>query len=389
MGKLTVVGVKRLTKPGLHADGGTLYLRVGPTGARSWIQRVTVNGRRVDLGLGGWPIVSLKMARDRAFANRRAVAEGRDPLVERRRAKVPTFRQASERTFEANRARWRSAKTAANWTAQMERHAFPVLADLPVNQIEREHVLRVLTPIWTAHADIARKLRGRIRAVLAWCQAHGYIEHNVAGDVIQGALPAMPAIKAHFRALPYGDVAAALATVQASQASPAAKACFRFLVLTAARSGEARLATWDEVDVEAREWRIPASRMKTNAEHRVPLSDAALAVLESVRLLRDSSSLLFPSPSRPGRPLSDVTLIKLLREQGVDAVPHGFRSSFRDWCAETGKPREIAEAALAHVVGGVEGAYFRSDLFARRRMLMDRWAAYLTEQGAKVVRLHG
>lgn len=389
MGKMTVAGIKRLTKPGLHADGGTLYLRVGPSGARSWIQRLTINGRRVDLGLGGWPVVSLKMARDRAFANRRAVAEGRDPLVERRRAKVPTFRQASERTFEANRARWRSAKTAVNWMAQMERHAFPVLADLPVNQIDREHVLRVLTPIWTAHADIARKLRGRIRAVLAWCQAHGYIEHNVAGDVIQGALPAMPAVKAHFRALPYGDVAVALATVQASQASPSAKACFRFLVLTAARSGEARLATWDEVDVESRVWRIPASRTKTGAEHRVPLADAALAVLESVRPLRDSSSLLFPSPSRPGRPLSEVTLIKLLRDQGVDAVPHGFRSSFRDWCAETGKPREVAEAALAHVVGGVEGAYFRSDLFERRRMLMDRWAAYLTEEGAEVVRLHG
>ena len=353
------------------------------------MQRVTISGRRRDLGLGGWPVVSLARARQRAFANRVAISEGRDPLAEKRKASVPTFREAAAKTFEANRPRWRSAKTAANWTAQMELHAFPVLADLPVNEIGREAVLRVLTPIWTAHPDIARKLRGRIRAVLAWAQAHGYIEHNVAGEAIGGALAPMPAVQAHFRALPYRAVAAALATVEASRASVAAKACFRFLVLTATRSGEARLATWDEIDTEAREWRIPASRMKTGAEHRVPLSNAALAALEPVRALRDSSGLLFPSPSRPGRPLSDVTLIKLLREQGVAAVPHGFRSSFRDWCADTGKQREVAEAALAHVVGGVEGAYFRSDLFERRRQLMAAWAAYLTGGRAKVVRLHG
>ena len=209
----------------------------------------------------------------------------------------------------------------------------------------------------------------------------------MAGEGIDGALPAMPAVKQHFRALPYQEVGAALETVEASWTSRAAKLCLRFLILTASRPGEARGATWAEVDVEAPEWRIPAERMKGGAGHRIPLSDAALAVLERARGFDDGSGLIFPSAVRPGHPLSDMTLTKILRDQGLAdrATVHGFRSAFRDWCAETGKPREIAEAALAHTVGGVEGAYFRSDLLARRRVLMDQWAVFLTVPAGKGV----
>ena len=201
----------------------------------------------------------------------------------------------------------------------------------------------------------------------------------------------MPAVKAYFRALPYGEVSGALERVEASGASAAAKLCFRFLILTAARSGEARGATWAEIDLDALEWRIPAERMKGGREHRVPLSDAARDVLARAWLLEDGSGLVFPSPSRAGRPLSDMTLMKILRDRGLAerATVHGFRSAFRDWCAETGKPREVAEAALAHTVSGVEGAYFRSDLLARRRALMDQWAAFLAGTEPKVVRLYG
>ena len=273
--------------------------------------------------------------------------------------------------------------------AQMELHAFPLLGDLPVDRVGRGDVLRVLTPLWTSKPDIARKLRGRIRSVLAWCQAHGLIEHNVAADAIDGALPAMPAVKAHHKAAPHQEVAAALEAVRSSGASLAAKLGFEFLVLTAARAGEVRLATWAEIDEEDRTWRVPGERMKAGVEWRVPLSDAALAVLERVRPLRGPADLLFPSPTKPSRPLSDMAWSKLLKELGVDAMPHGFRSSFRDWCADTGKEREIAEAALAHTVGGVEGAYFRSDLFERRRRLMDAWAQFLAGDAGKVVRLSG
>ena len=226
-----------------------------------------------------------------------------------------------------------------------------------MNEIGREAVLRVLTPIWTAHPDIARKLRGRIRAVLAWAQAHGYIEHNVAGEAIDAALPAMPAVTAHYRALPYAEVGKALESVEASTASLVVKACLCFVVLTACRSGEARGAKWSEIDIEAREWRIPASRMKANVEHRVPLFAAAVAVLDRVRPLRDGSDLVFPS--QRGRELSDATMTKCLRTAGIDAVPHGFRTSFRTWASEqTSVPHAVAEMALAHAVGSsVERSY--------------------------------
>ena len=391
MGNLTAAKLKALSKPGLHGDGGTLFLRVAPGGSKSWTQRLTVGGKRRDIGLGGWPLVTLAEARDQAFENRRLAHRGGDPLADKRGTAAPTFRETAERTFEANRARWRNNKTTSNWLQGMAKRVLQVLGGMRVDTIGREDMLRILTPIWTTRPEIARKLRSRIRAVLAWAQAHGHVEHNVAGEAIDGALPSMPAVKAHFRALPHQAAGEALETIDTSRASVSAKACLRFVVLTACRSGEARLATWDEIDLEARTWRVPASRMKGGAKHRVALSEAALAALESVRPLRDRSGLLFPSPSRAGRPLSDMTLTKVLRDTGLTdrATVHGMRSSFRDWCADTGKPREIAEAALAHIVGGVEGAYLRSDLFARRRALMDAWARYVTGRCAKVVRLHG
>ena len=396
MGRLTVATVRGLSKPGRYGDGpgSTLYLVVQPSGARSWVQRLVINGKRHDIGLGSAFLVSLKEARERAFANRKLARDGGDPLARKRRARVPTFKAAAARTFEANRARWRSAKTAANWTGGMEKYAYPVFGDKRVDQIGREDVLHVLTAIWTAKPELARKLRRRIRTVFEWAQAHGHVEHNVAGERIDGALPSLPAVKAHFRALPYGEVGAALETIADSRgAAVAVKACLRFVVLTASRSGEARAATWAEIDLEAREWRIPAARMKTGVEHRVPLSDAAVAVLETVRPLCGQDDLLFPSPSRAGRPLSDMALTKCLRDIGLAdrTVVHGFRTSFRTWASErTSVPHAVCEMALAHRVGSdVERSYARSDLFDKRRGLMDQWARYVTGGSVKVVRLHG
>ncbi len=389
MERMTVARVRSISTPGRHAAGPTLYLKVAPGGSKSWVQRLTIGGRRHDIGLGGWPLVTLAEARDLAFENRRLARRGGDPLGDKRRAITPTFRAASARALEANRARWRNAKTADNWIATMEKYAFPKLGDRPVNQIDRADVLRVLTPIWTARPELARKVRQRIKATLSWAQAHNYIEHNPAGEAIDGALPAMPAVKAHFRALPYSEVAAALEAVEAARASLTVKACLRFVVLTACRSGEARGATWGEIDVDNRVWRIPADRMKALRDHRVPLTDAALAALDQVRSLRDSSDLIFPSPVRPGKALSDMALTKALRDAGLAdrATVHGFRSSFRDWASErTSVPHAVAEKALAHHVGSaVERSYARSDLFEKRRDLMAAWAQFVTGGGAKVV----
>lgn len=391
--ELTAAEIKSVKREGIYRAGPTLYLRIAPGGSKSWVQRLTIDRKRHDIGLGGYPQVSLAHARKLASQNRELAWAGGDPLAVKRKSKLPTFKQAAEKVFEANRGRWRSEKTARNWEQGMNKYILPVIGKLRIDEIGRTEVLRILTPIWTTKPEIARKQRNRIRAVLSWCQAHGYIEHNVAGEMIDGALPPMPAVKEHYRALPYQEVPVALETVDASSSSLACKLCFRFLVLTAARSGEARGATWSEIDFEKREWRIPASRMKTGTEHRVPLSGEALAVLEQAQILRDGSDLLFPSSVKGGRPLSNMTMTKILRDNGLAArtTAHGFRSSFRDWAGEcTNTAHAVMELSLAHKVGSaVEQAYARSDLLAKRRRLMEQWAAYITGADVEVVQLHG
>ena len=394
MGKLTVVKVKSITNPGRYGDGGTLFLFVKPSGSKSWVQRLTIHGVRRDIGLGGFPLVSLSEARVKAFENRKlARIDDGDPMAGKRKARMPTFRESAEKAHKANRARWRADKHAHNWMASLNNYVFPTLGNTPVDRITGQDVLRILGPIWGTQTDTARRIRQRIRTVLGWCLAHGYVTSNAAGDGIDGALPVISTGTKNFRALPYPEVAGALQTVEASGASWSAKWALRFLVLTAARSGETRGARWTEIDLEAREWRIPADRMKGHAEHRVPLSAEALAVLEQARTLDDGSGLVFPSPMRRGRPLSPMSLTKLLRDTGLasKATVHGFRTCFRTWASErTDADHAVMELSLAHRVGSaVERAYSRSDLLAKRRTLMARWAAYLSGKRGKVVKIHG
>lgn len=379
---LSATRVRALKEPGRYSDGGGLHLFISKARRKSWVHRITIDGRRRDIGLGGFPSVSLAQAREKAAANRTAVAGGRDPLAERRKPTTPTFREAAYTVHEANRPRWRNDRHAAGWMQTLERHAMPTLGSIPIDQIGRADVLRVLTPIWTTLPETARRVRQRMRTVFRWAMAHGFTETNPAGEVIDGALPPMPKVRAHFRSLPYQEVGSALATVEASQASVPAKLCFRFLVLTAGRSGEARGATWNEVDMQGQVWRIPSERMKAGAEQRVPLSRQALDVLAEARVLHDESGLVFPSPLKSGSPMSDMTLTKILRSTGLAgrATVHGFRSSFKNWTLEqTETPWAVSEAALAHTLGNsTEQAYARSDLFERRRALMQAWADYVT-----------
>ena len=390
MPRLTTAKVKSITKPGMHGDGNGLYLNVTKTGSRSWVQRIVIGDRRRELGLGGYPATGLAEARALAHANKSLVTAGRDPVAERRRTNVPTFREAAKRVFEANLPRWRNGKHTKSWWQTIERHAFPTLGDMRVDHIQRSDVLAVLEPIWGVRQETARRVRQRIRTILRWCEAHDYCSGNAAGDALDGALPAMPKVKAHLRALPYHEVATALAVVEASGASLASKLCLRFLVLTAVRSGEARGATWHEVNIEAREWRILGDRMKSGTEHRVPLSDAALELLERARPLSGGEGLIFPSSVKPTQPMSDMTLTQVLRKTGLAerATVHGFRSAFRDWAAEcTSAPHAVMELSLAHTVGSsVEQAYARSDLIEKRRLLMQAWADFLTRDAAEVKR---
>ena len=376
---LSATRVKALKEPGRYFDGGGLPLYISKAGRKSWVLRITVYGRRRDIGLGGYPSVSLALAREKASDNRGPVAEGRDPVAEKHAPAMPTFREAAHA---ANKPRWRNPRHASGWIQTLERHAMPALGNKPLDRIDRGDVLQVLTPIWTTCPETARRVRQRMRTVFKWAMAHRFMESNPAGEAIDGALPPMPKVKAHFRALPYQEVKSALDTVAASQASMSAKLCFRLLVLTAARSGEARGATWDEIELEDQAWRIPSERMKAGMEHRVPMSGQALDLLGEASALREDTGLVFPSPLKPGAPMSDMTLTKVLRSVGLAerATVHGFRSSFKNWTLEqTDTPWVVSEAALAHSLGNsTEQAYARSDLFERRRALMQMWADYLT-----------
>ena len=380
--KLSATRVKSLNSPGRYSDGAGLHLYISKAGGKSWVQRITIDGRRRDIGLGGYPSVSLAQARKRATDNREAIGHGKDPIAEKRKPPKPTFSEAARRVHEANKPRWRNGSHTRAWIQTLERHAFPEIGDRPIDAITHSDVLAVLTPIWSTLPETARRVRQRMRTIFRWAMANELIELNPAGEAIDGALPSMPKVKAHLRALPYREVGVALRTVDASQTSHASKCCLKFLVLTAARSGEARGATWDEVDFECATWTILGSRMKAGVEHRVPLSDQALGTLQLAQELEDGSGLCFPSPLRPGRILSDVTLTKVLRVNGFSdrATVHGFRTSFRTWTMEnTNAPWSVGESALAHQLGGsVEQAYARSDLFDRRRELMQQWADYLT-----------
>ena len=289
---------------------------------------------------------------------------------------MPTFAEAAATVVEQKRAGWRSPRAAADWLGSLERYVFPRIGGRPVSEVSSADLLAVLTPIWHVKSDTARRLRQRIGAVLEWSIAMEHRTDNPC-DRIGPVLGPQRDIVRHMRALPHQDVAAALEAVRASRATPAVKLAFEFLVVTAARSGEVRLATWEEMNVAAGVWTIPAERMKMNREHRVPLSLRALEVIDAARSLADGNPLVFPN--RWGNYIKDTFLSQLLKDLGIAAVPHGFRSSFRDWAAEeTNHPREVVEAALAHVVRNqVEAAYARSDLFERRRLLMDEWAAYL------------
>ena len=363
---------------GKHADGGGLMLVVKPTGRRSWVVRVTVDGKRRDLGLGAYPRVSLEGARQRAAELRAQAGGPGDCSPSKRLRDVPTFAEAAVAVHALNEPRWRNERHAREWLDSLHRHAAP-LEPLPVDRISRADVLAVLHPIWHDKPATARRVRQRIRTVLAYAMAlHEHILSNAAGEGIDAALPPMPRVRNHQRALHYRDVPAALETVAGSNASDASKLCFRFLALTAARSGEARCARWHELEEASSAWRIPAERMKSGIEHRVPLSRQALDVLGAARQLNDGSGLMFPSPLKPGFPLSWQTLLKLLRTNEIDCTVHGFRSSFKTWTIETTTtPWAVGEAALAHVVGNsTEAAYVRSDLFERRRDLMSEWADY-------------
>ena len=368
----------RSAPPGRHCDGNGLYLYVQKTGTRSWIQRLVVRSRKRELGLGSVQLVSLAEAREQALANRKLARTGGDPLAEKHRSSgIPTFAEAAKRVVEQKRAGWRSAAHAKSWLRSLEIHALPRIGKMPVSEVASADVLEILTPIWHTKSATARYVHHRVRAVLEWAVAMDWRRDNPCNRLLPVLGPQHDVVE-HRKALPHREVAAAVETVRAERPGKVDTLAFEFLVLTAARGGEVRGAVWAEIDIEAGVWTVPANRMKTARDHRVPLCGRALEILAAARKLANGQSAIVFVGER-GKMMDGSRLGRLLKRHGIAAVPHGFRSSFRDWAAEeTDHPRDVVEAALAHVVQNkVEAAYRRTDLFERRRRLMDDWSAYL------------
>ncbi len=378
-----VASVRPGPKTSRYGDGNGLYLVVTPTGGnggKSWVQRIAVGGVPRELGLGSVRDVPLREARRRALENRRTARAGGDPS-RRRENGMPTFAHAFDAVIALRRSSWKDPDAMeARWRSSMERYVLPRIGNRRVDSINPADLLAVLQPIW-APLDEARRIRQRIGLVMRWAVARGYRPDNPAGDILAAALPQVSRKATPRLALPHGEVSRALEKVRQSSAGPGVRFAFEAMVLCAVRPGEARRATWDEVDLESAVWTIPASRMKAGRAHRVPLSPQALAVFREARAIRDGA-LVFPS-RKPGVPIDKRTLARLTSRLGIGAHPHGFRSSFRDWAAEcTTAPNSVMEAALAHQVGDrTEAAYARSDLFGRRRALMRRWAEYVYPDG--------
>ena len=404
LNNLTARGVEKETAPGRHADGGGLYLDVNPDGRKTWVflyrspvhrterkdatGKVKAIGKQREMGLGalgtGKDRVSLAVARDLAEAARKLLREDRDPLDERERAavpvaRVPTFGELADQFIASMEAGWRNEKHAAQWRMTLKEYAAPLRSKL-VNEIGVEDVLACLRPHWEQRPETADRLRGRIERVLNAAKAQGHrTGENPAAwrGHLENLLPKRQKLtRGHHDAMPWQDVPAFVARLQ--QREGVAALVLEFLILTAVRSGEARGARWAEFDIEAKVWTIPAPRMKAGAVHRVPLTPRALVILETVKPLRRDDDLVFPG-QKDGAALSDMTLAAVLNRMKIEnATPHGFRSSFRDWAGSaTSFPREIAEEALAHVVGNkTERAYRRSDALERRRELMAAWEQY-------------
>lgn len=390
---LTSMQVQRTKQPGRHADGGGLYLVVDDKGNRKWVLRVQSSGRRRDFGLGSAMHVGLAEAREGARQIRQQLRAGLDPVVERKRAAnaVPTFREAAESVHKENLPTWRNPKHGAQWLSTLEVYAFPRLGNLPVDQVDGPAIRDVLIDIWLHIPETARRVRQRIGTVLDWAHVKGYREAPSPTRNLGKGLPKQPKAAKHFSAMPWEDVPAFIQKLHDTpKAGEPARLLLEFVILTAVRSGEARAACWREVDTKKRLWTIPADRMKAAKQHVVPLSDRAIEILERMSELRrvEDQDLVFEG-MKAGRPMSDMTLTQVLRRMEIDATVHGFRSSFRDWAAETTSfPREVAEQALAHEIGNkVERAYRRSDLLDKRNDLMAAWAKHCASSDTNVVLL--
>lgn len=381
------------TKPGRYADGGGLYLVIDQNGHKRWVLRLVVpaRGKRCDISLGGVATVSLADAREEADRWRKLARDGGDPITarqeRRRREAIPTFRMAAENVHEGHAKAWKNPKHVQQWINTLEQYAFPVFGDKAVNLVSSADVLKALQPIWLNKPETARRVRQRIKAVFDWAKAKGYRSDDNPVEGVTKALPKQMGSVEHHAALPYSEVSKFIGQLRNANASVSSRLAFEFLILTAGRTGEVLKAKPEEFDLDNKVWTVPAERMKAKKEHRVPLSPRAIEIVKEAIAL--GGAYVFPG-RYSDKPLSDMSLLMIVRREGLgDITAHGFRSTFRDWAAErTSFPSDVCERALAHTIKNkAQAAYERTDLFEKRRELMDTWAAYVAAKDTKVIPL--
>jgi integrase len=376
---LSPIRVRNERKPGRYADGNGLYLVVDPSGARRWLLRTVVMGKRTDIGLGGLRVVSQAEARVEAERLRKIARAGGDPLAERRAAKriTLTFQDAAKQVHDAHKGSWRNPKHSEQWINTLTQYVFPVFGKKPVNAIETADVKQALNPIWVSKPETARRVLQRIRTVMDYAQASGLRNGHNPADGVRKGLPKQRGAQSHHAALPYREVAGFVKKLRKVDASASARLALEFTILTAARTSEVLNAKWNEIDLKTKTWTIPPDRMKAGREHRVPLAPRCIAILRGARKLDANSHYVFPG-SADDKPLSNMVFLMLLRRMELKITTHGFRSSFRDWASEqTSFPNAVCEAALSHVIKDkAEAAYHRTDLFEKRRELMREWARF-------------
>jgi integrase len=389
-GKMTDVDVRNQNKPGAYADGQGLYLRVDFTGGKRWFFRIMKDRVRHDLGLGGYPLVSLSKARVKARELRTIAKEGGDYLREHRKGlDVMTFEKMAREYHAKNAPGWKNAKATASWLTSMGAYAFPLIGRKAIGDIVQADCLRVLSPIWTEKKEVARKLSQRLGLIFDYAKAHGHRSGDSPMTGFRHGLEKQNAVAAHHPALPFVQIADFITSLRGrSKAGAASRLAVEWLILTATRVGEARFAVWTEIDFSKKAWTIPAVRMKADREHIIPLSDRCMAILEEAKVLADDTGLIFPGGK--GKPLSENAHNNLIQslgfkdENGEEITAHGMRSTFRDWAGDnTGADRETIEHCLAHQLKNrVEAAYRRSTAVAKRTAVMQEWADYATGTAA-------
>lgn len=377
---LSTLRINSISKAGRYGDGNGLYLIVDPSGSKRWVLRTVVHGRRRDIGLGGFRLVTLAEARAKAVEYRKLARDGGNPLHARRaaNARLPTFAEAARLAFAQHRHAWKNEKHAGQWLSTLETYVFPTIGEIRIDHLSTPEILKVLSPIWLTKPETARRVKQRIGTVLDWAKAAGHCDGENPASAVSKGLPKQPDRKQHFKALPFTKVPHFIVGLRGENANPVSRLAFEFLILTATRTNETLNAKWHEFDFDGGVWTIPGERMKAGRPHRVPLAARCIEILKEVELFGSEAEYVFPG--RHDSPMSNMIFLMILRRMKVPVTAHGFRSAFRDWAAEcTNFSREVCEMALAHTIKNkAEAAYRRGDLLDRRRALMGEWAEYIT-----------